>query len=193
MVLPAETRYFRSDTETVNGLNAYKLRTSQTGTAGSGAEVSGSYTLYYYIGIRVWKRDFNGIETEITGGSAVAVVTTKVGAGGLKSATWNCPQTSLSSTDSIVVRVYHDIGVNPPTTLIATFTTEQLGATRLDNATWTVYYYINTRRVTSTIYAMSFKWDTTTYNSRIENFTWTTAEIQVGKTWMPIHFLYPLG
>jgi len=185
-----ETRYFRSDTETVNGLNAYKLRTSQTGIEGSGAEVSGSSTLYYYIGIRVWKRDSSGVETEITGGSPVAVVTVKVGSGGLKSATWNCPQTSLSSTDSIVVRVYHDIAINPPTTLVATFTTEQLSAAQLDSATWTVYYYINARRISGTTYGMSFKWDTTTYNSKITNFSWTSG---VTKSWHSITWNFALA
>jgi len=166
------------------------LRTSQTGTAGSGAEVSGSYTSYYYIGIRMWKRSSNGVETEITNGSPVAVVATKVGAGGLKSATWNCPQTSLNPTDSIVVRVYHDIAINPPTTLVATFTTEQLGAAQLDSATWTVYYYINARRISGTTYGMSFKWDTTTYDSKITNFSWTSG---VTKSWHSITWNFALA
>jgi len=170
--MPTETRYFRSDQHTVNGLSAYKLLTTESAAEASAYEYS--TVSYFRWGIRVWKRASDGTETEITSGEPVAVVArTEVGEG-MQSNTWNCPETSLASTDAIVVRVYiyHDGAWHEK----AEFITEQLGAQSLDAATWTVYYYT---RLTE--YGAGFRgvfyWGiftrTSPYNSRIANFTWT--------------------
>jgi len=173
-----ETRYLRSDQQTVNGLTAYKLSTTQSSSLSSVTinTYIGLSEVYVtqYLGIRVWKRDSNQVETEITSGTAVAIASSDVN--GLINAIWACIQTVLTSSDSIVVRVYAD-DFSPPTTLRRTFTTEQLGASQLDSVTWTVYYYLgrtssyNSKtglwRVTYT-----FRHGSTTYNSRIENFQW---------------------
>jgi hypothetical protein len=162
-------------TWTVNGLNAYELLTSQ-GTTYRLAYITEDSTLTIYFGIRVWKRSSSGTETEITSGTAVAIAS---GLGsGLISGTWSCPSTSLDGTDSIVVRVYAGTS-SPPTTLLATFTTEQLGAQSLDAATWTVYYYLSKVSLGGGHYEYDFYWGTTTYNSRIENFTWTPVPVPV--------------
>jgi len=177
--MPVETRYFRNETQTVNGLTSYGLRLSKVNV---GNTLSYARTGAYFagdLGIRVWKRSIDGVETEITGGSPVAIVTYYDGDFQIeKSNTWSCPQTSLASTDSIVVRVYARIPSSTGTwTLItgAIFSTEQLGASQLDAATWTVYY------VGSFLYdvaknraGIEFHFDGS-WNSRIENFSWSIA------------------
>jgi hypothetical protein len=135
------------------------------------------------LGIRVYKRSAGGTETEITPGSPVAVVTYVDGDSAVvKSNTWNCPETVLASTDSIVVRVYARIPSGTGTwTLIssAVFSTEQLGASKLNAATWTVYYtgtFITDEvNIISSIY---FHFDGA-YNSRIANFTWAVGQYYV--------------
>ena len=90
---------------------------------------------------------------------------------------WICPQTALEATDSIVVRVYLKIGAGD-WTLIREFTTGQLGALSLDSATWNAYYYLSVSVDESYMYS-KFWHGTSTYNSRIENFTWTSAVVVV--------------
>lgn len=179
--MPVETRYMRSDQHTVNDLTAYKLGTEQSST--SATECIGLYDgntyCTHYLGIRIWKRAEDGTETEITAGTAVAIASGYDT--GLISASWNCPLASLNPTDAIVVRVYSGTS-SPPTHLEVTFITEQLGASQLDASTWTVYYYL--RRTYNfffdqTIY--DFIYGTSTYNSRIEGFSWSTAPPPVVK------------
>jgi hypothetical protein len=169
--MPAETRYMRSDTWTVNGLTAYKLGTTQsTGPPEVYIGATGELTAYW--GIRVWKRSSAGVETEITGGTPVAVVSRSSDGDGLQNATWSCPETPLNPTDSIVVRLYIRLGTGAWTEEVV-FTTEQLGTTILNAATWTVYLYTNRTydRDFDITYAY-FRWGASTYNSRIANFTW---------------------
>jgi hypothetical protein len=171
--MPAETRYFKNASVTVNGLTAYELGTVNT-TISASVSVENPYN---YMGIRVWKRSAAGVETEITSGACVAIVYTGTlgAAPAVRSATWSCPATPLSATDSIVVRVY-SVDSNGVTgqVLMATFTTGQLGATSLDAATWTVYYY-NNRAVYETTQYVAFYFGNSTYPSRIENFSWSTV------------------
>jgi flagellin len=65
--------------------------------------------------------------------------------------------------------VYAERNDNTPDVLRATFTTEQLGASQLDNVQWTVSYYLQTGWGNDYFY-----WGTNTHNSRIENFQYTT-------------------
>jgi hypothetical protein len=169
--MPTETRYFRNATHTVNGLTAYQLGTSNTAT-GTSVSVENAYT---FMGIRVWKRSADGVETEITSGRCVALVTTgTLGASpAVRSTIWNCPQTSLNPTDAIVIRVYSvDSDGETGQVLMATFITEQLGASSLDAATWTVYYYNNRTLVDETQF-IAFYFGSSTRPSRITGFTWT--------------------
>jgi len=183
-IATVDTRYFRDDEWTVNGLTAEKLTTSQSTTGQSAnATKSNSYDYVVYAGIRVWKRVSGGSETEITSGTPVAQVSRSSNGGGIQSATWNCPQTALTSTDAIVVRVYIKVDVDD-WVLCEDWITEQLGASQLDSATWTVYYYTvrdtySTGSSESEVYwtRIYFWWGTSTYNSRIENFSWTPAAV----------------
>jgi len=167
-----QTRYMRGDKHTVNNLEAYKLSTSQSATQITYSdEASGAGTVYW--GIRVWKRNANGTETEITGATPVAQVSRSSDGEGMQSNTWSCPQTSLQETDAIVARVYMKFG-SGSWQQCSTFITEQLEAAQLDPTQWAVHYY-TWRYYASyekTTYGF-FKWGTSAYNSRIANFEYT--------------------
>jgi hypothetical protein len=166
-------RYMRGDTHTINGLNAYKLGTTQSSIAKSTSQIQQEYGLPAYWGIKVWKRSTGGTETSLTPDIVAQVSRTSQGQG-IQLATWSCPLTSINTTDAIVVRVYQKIG-DSAWQLAGTFTTEQLGATQLDNSQWQIYYYtklqwifLPRQGIENTI--AYFYWGTTTYNSNINNF-----------------------
>jgi len=168
---PTETRYMRNDEV---------LGTSQTSSYDSIlVDTEFSITTIYY-GIRVWKVHSNSTTTEITSGSSVAIA---FGTGsGLLSGTWNCIQTPLVSTDHIRVIVYWGLDSSPGD-YVQTFDTEDLGGIQLDASTWTVYYYQYRTKVGSSYYYY-FRYGTSTYNSRIENFQWSTAKNwNIVETW----------
>lgn len=168
----SETRYFRSDSTTVNGLNCQKLLTSRSGVAGEiiMSSYDGNQTIMQYVGVRYWKRTSGGVETEIDP-SAVKGIGSR-STSGIATATNTPTQTSLNATDSIVVRVYGG-DTNPPTTLLDTWQTEQLNDTQLDAVLWTLSYYIR-RAYTGGITTYRFSFDTTTYDSKIANFSHST-------------------
>jgi len=175
--MPTETRYFRNQTQTVNGLTSYMLALSKyTSILTLSYARTGLYTAGD-LGIRVYKRTSGGVETEITAGTPVAVVTYYDGDVLVeRSNTWTCPSVSLNPTDSVVVRVYARIPSGSGTwTLItgAVFSTEQLGASQLNNVTWTVYYTGGFKMdIPRNRSAIEFNFDGAT-NSRIANFTWS--------------------
>jgi len=178
--MPVETRYMRGDQHTVNALTAYILGLTQSDVSQK-CELMGYEPFTGYVGIRVWKRDEAGVETEVTAGKAVAIVSRGTTGSGLQSATWNCPGISMGTTDAIVIRVYHDY-TTPPADLCATFITEQLGAEKLEPAVWTVYYYTTWTAIAWPIpaYYHRFFWGTATYNSRVAGFEWTPPVPPVG-------------
>jgi len=162
-----ETRYMRNDKWTVNGYNTYELATSQSSGSAKDFHTEGFTNNLMYAGIRVLLRHSDGSENEITSGSAVAVANTNVDAE--ISATWNCIQTAIVSTDNIEVNVYMD-NKTTPTTYLTTFETEQLSsASRLDSNIWTVYYNIKIVFADS-LYFPYFYFGNSTYNSRITGF-----------------------
>jgi len=162
-----ETRYCTSTSETYKTITVKKLLTTNTASA-----LSAGIALGRRFGVRVWKTDTSETETEITSGTPIATV---IHAGtsdddGEYSATWACPETVLASTDRIVVRVYSSKQTPTSWQLIQTFITGQLGASKLDSATWTVYYWLYLSGTT-----VSFWYGSSTYPSRITNFVWTPA------------------
>jgi hypothetical protein len=172
-----QTRYFKNANVTVNGLSAYALATDLAGTVASTYKYKTTYYSDATVAIDVAVRHSDGTETGII--SKGAQVTVAQGDSYvLKSATVNAPQTSLASTDSIVVRVYCKLGTTWYLIGSAVFTTEQLGASQLDSATWTVYYYLSMSGTLNTNTYVYFIWDGS-YHSRIEGFTWSA----VSKVW----------
>jgi hypothetical protein len=173
-----ETRYMQMTSATVNGLYCYILGTSEDVTGGLQAYTrTGATTYVVSWGIRVWKRDNVGTETEITSGTPVAQVSRSSNGGyGVQSATWVSIQTSLASTDSIIVRGYMQVGADDSWRKETTWQTEQLGASQLDSTTWNVTY--NTKRSTALSPSRTtgeFRWGKTTQTMNIANFQWTSA------------------
>jgi hypothetical protein len=94
-----ETRYMSS---TVVASEWYNFTTTQTSS-----EVDESLTSSggsSYLGIRVYLGHADGTRTEITSGTAVAIV--HVSGTSSFSATWSCPQTACNSSDGIQIWVY---------------------------------------------------------------------------------------
>jgi hypothetical protein len=179
--MTVETRYMRSDTQTINGLLAYILGTSQSSTllysAGGSA---GKVTVYWACDVAV--RHADGSETLLE--AKIGQVYRSTVSSGVQSKTWGCPLTALVSTDAVVVRVYDKYGTGS-WNLRATFITEQLSsATQLDAATWTFYYYTSRDYDVNMGTTGAFYWGIETfggitYNSRIENFTWSIPSVAV--------------
>jgi len=177
---PSETRWFRNETHTVNGLTAYKLNLAKIGTGVDRTLMQSSPILPYAVGvgIRVWIRKEDGTEIELTDGTPKAIAFV-----GLpypmatESRTWDCPETELENTDAVVVRVYGRILGD--WSLLEEFITEQLNAVSLLGATWTVYYTLEAtyRYLGYTYYIyLRFYFDGN-YQSRIENFTYSTGAV----------------
>lgn len=165
------TQYMRSDFHTINGLNTHQLGITQTTSSVNDLqEASGDVTVTW--GIRVFVRSAAGAETEITPGSMVGTVQRSTSGSGLQSASWNCPQTTLSSTDAIVIRVYVQIGTSSPV-IQAEFITEQLDSIELKASTWTIYYWTDRTRagpVWNRRTQATLVWGDSSYPTRIENF-----------------------
>ncbi len=169
-----ETRYMKLTTWGVNDLNTYRLEPGDPGTNYDSVTESRTSTATEHDchwGVRVWRRDETGNEEEITGGTPVAQVSRTTDGQGPQSETWTPPNTPLSPTDSIVIRVYTSLGDGWREG--ETYTTEQLGASSLEDSQWTVHYY--TDRSTS---GWSQITTSATYwwgdqDSRIEGFTYT--------------------
>ena len=176
-----ETRYFRSDTATVNGLTTEILGTTNSATFGNRTQqitdVESEYTRYYW-GHRTYKRTSAGVETELTSGVSNLFYRTGNGQG-WQNVNWSCPQTALSSTDSIVVRLYATVyaGYYEAWNLLDTWQTGQLGTTILNSNPWnfTIYTYLSVtsgppKRWTGAIY-----FGNSTYDSRILGFRYGDA------------------
>jgi len=183
--MPIETRYMTTDRHTVNGLTAYKLALTQTALPLSCLVSDPDLYDEIRYGIRVFIRRSGGSEIEVTGGVPVAVVIRIIEGDSIMSATWNCPEYNLFATDAILVRVYGNIdltgwfqwyqneGTSPPYNP-AEFITEQLGGATLDATTWTVYYFTSFHWQGG-LDLYRFQFGHTSYNSRIEGFSWTSG------------------
>lgn len=167
--MTTETRYFRGDTQTINGLLAYILGTSQSTTAQVvGTYGTGKRTVYFTAKVSV--RHADGSETVIAG--YFDLFNRSTDGEGYQSKDWSCPETALVNTDAIVVRIRVEVYGGLAT---AEFITAQLGASKLDAATWTFTIYTD-RTYDGTTYGDTF-FGNSTYNSLISNFTWTPAAV----------------
>ena len=170
----SETRYHRSDTHTINGLDAYQLKTTNTAASSyftSSALAPGCQIATYKS--NVIRRQADGTETVL--GSDVAETSRSKNGEGYQSATWNSPETSLNTSDAIKIVEKHGTAEK------GAFITEQLGATKLDAATWTFTRYtlynctINDPNVPNWITTGRTYFGDSSYNTRIENFSYTPA------------------
>jgi hypothetical protein len=182
--LTVETRYWQFNVWVVNGLNAYRLANTNTDTTNNvGLAADGNLAVTW--GHRVWKRSSSGVETEITSGTPVAQCSKAVGDTTLTemTATWNCPSTSLAATDAIVDRVYIKFGTGSWQLLMESIT-EQLGGQSLDAATWTYKCWYQRQYISGPQTRGRMYFGSSSYNSRILNFTWTPVPVAVKKLLM---------
>ena len=189
--MPSITLYYRSDSHTINGLEASKLLTSQSGSSGNieindGGEIVGwEDQARLRIKSDIYQRLSGGSEVQL--GSNVAIVSRDTAAydttyEGIHSVTWACPETALNETDAIKiiekVSMYFvsddvPIAVSEQT---RTFITEQLATTQLDAAVWTFYKYPWLRVATGSDAIGRLYYDTATHNTRITNVTYQADE-----------------
>jgi hypothetical protein len=155
-----ETRYMRSDSVLgVTQSTGFLTLNERSG------RWTGPLSCSWYI--EVWIR--SGTLSPLSSGKA-ALVSRSVDGNGLQSNTWDAPNHNLNPTDSIVIRVYMEIGTS--TYGPVEFETEQLGAEDLVASTWTIWYYTERDfddRVSQYRTRGIFYYGDSQYNSRIEN------------------------
>lgn len=122
-------------------------------------------------GIRVFIRHSDSSETQITLDLEATVSRVSGDWQGYLSAAWNCPYTVLDPTDRIVVKVYLEYSGSGEIEL-AVFTTEELGATKLESAQWTMYYWIRVDDRRNRTTRADFNFGDTDHNSRITNIVY---------------------
>lgn len=174
--MPTETRYFRNDQHTVNGLTAYQLKTTNTsGIVSVSRSKDGLIDVVYYS-CKVYKRGLDGVNVLLftTSEYGVAMDTPPI------EITINLAvtQTPLASTDCIVVEVRGRFDGEPSSEVMRTFCTEQLGASQLNNATWS--FKLNVRTLYDEEGGKSYMWfrhGDPTYPSRILNFSWSVIAV----------------
>jgi hypothetical protein len=163
--MPVETRYL---TTTVYTTYSRVLSAIQTFVY----EVLG-YLNYPKWGIRVFLVHADESETEITSGTPVARAIYIED--GETYNIWSCPETVCVSTDRIVVKLYASCLTPVSWNFIRSWFSEQLGASKINATTWTMYYYLT--KLSTTYY---FWYGDSTYNSRVANFSYTPAVAGVG-------------
>ena len=186
----SESRYYRSDMHTVNGLNAYKLDTTNSASESyievgqSGPDDTGGcpYVSSVYYNSDIYIRHSNGAQT-LLGSSIAQTVRGGDFAEGYQSNTWSCPKTSLSPTDAI--RVIENVGAGGNSKVTRNFITEQLDSVMLEATTWTFnrYTWYNTFCISpgDTISGTEGRtyYGSSSYNTRISNFAYTPAQTYV--------------
>jgi hypothetical protein len=180
--MTTETLYWTATTGTINGLSVYEMLTTDTNTTTS-QTVKAFSTAHptVYVGIRVWWRNSSGTETEITSGTAIAIISFAYSTLGQKTATWSAPQTAINDPNSsIVVRAYYGT-TNPPTTAFTTpfSTLNNLNITALNSSTWTVAYYCATSELGGE-YLYTIQWGNagSSIESEIENFSYSSVSLR---------------
>jgi len=177
-----ETRYMRSDTFSWD-LTYYAFNTTNSASYVTDSETwqtSGAGHGYLRSLIYVKYQDNT---TALIATSAGFEVTSSTPTE--YSETVNIPETALNTTDRIMVTVQYGPDGSTWTNIGYSFLTEQLGATLLNSATWTIYYWAD---FTSTYNPairrynneLVFYHGDSDYPSRIEGFSYTTG---VTKEW----------
>lgn len=144
--MPTQTRYFRSDSHTVNALTAKKLLTSRSGTQSSFPRQTTDVNQNHYFGIKMYKRSNTGVETQIPidGSTEPQMAVMRNGIGeGLQISAGTPDYAGLEVTDSIVIKLWSKIGAGAWTEAgsTAVWTTEQLGGYCIGGKLWGIQYY----------------------------------------------------
>jgi len=142
------TLWCRSDSHTINGLSALKLDITNSA---SNATLPATFvgltnfpppscnTTFRLQSVAI--RHSDGSETSL--GTNVASTGKSLSGQiiqGVYSATWNCPQTNLVATDALHI-IWFTQEDNPVRTATRDWVSPQLGWSKLNASTWTVYRY----------------------------------------------------
>jgi len=138
---PVETRYFRNDTHTVNGLSGYKLLTTSTDSLTDAVYTGECWNqgsvAYYYIHFYI--RHSDGSKVEL--GDAYKSYSGDSGGTILVDDTCSIPAKTLYTSDAI--EADPEIRVSGTSYTDEKWITNQLEATKLSSATWHVYWKID--------------------------------------------------
>jgi len=189
-----ETRYYRNSSTTVNGLNTNYLGTANT-TTGDNLLVTftrgGGRCGFLPPQIGTWSSDViirhqDGSQTVL--GTNIATTSIAVGnfianppVSGYRTATWNTPSMSLAPSDALVIveKISFSSGV-----VSRSWVSDQLNATQLNAGTWTFNRYIRTNLWTGsgdcTYQFYLYYGDSTNYNTRIENISYSSGGVDIG-------------
>ena len=168
---PVETRYFRNDTHTVNGLSGYKLLTTSTDSLTDAVYTGECWNqgsvAYYYIHFYI--RHSDGSKVEL--GDAYKSYSGDSGGTILVDDTCSIPAKTLYTSDAI--EADPEIRVSGTSYIDNKWITDQLGATKLSSATWHVYWKIDQYYATvgdDTVLTAKLKLGDS--DTRIENFSY---------------------
>jgi len=183
---PVETRYMRSDTFSWD-LTYYAFNTTN-----SASHVTDSATWqtvgagHGYLRSLIYVK-YQDNTTALIATSAGFEVTSSTPTE--YSETVNIPGTALNTTDRIMVTVQYSPDGSTWTNMGYSFLTEQLGATLLNSATWTIYYWADFTSIYNPFLRrynneLVFYHGDSDYPSRIEGFSYTTGGVT--KEWHDI-------
>lgn len=152
------TLFMRSDTQTTNNQNGYRLDETNTESAQTITNtLSGDIPVQY--GFRVWITNYNNESIELTDGAPQAVVTRSTNGAGIQTSTWTPPQTAVDlGFDCLTISVY--LNSSGTWTQRATYVTPVLMYKEIAPYTWTFYLYTNKTTTTDTYASFSFGDDT---------------------------------
>ena len=165
-----QNRYPNINDQTVNTVTGKVLNQEYGSTSGIlyfSDPTSPTQTPYYSVDVYVLHAD--GSTTTLGTGVAVAAGNTF----GMNYGTWDCPETSLASTDAleIVWHVYNALGSAQFVSV-----TEQLGITKLNASTWSVGYNSYTTYIPSPrTYGYFLRYGSSTYATGITNIGYSVS------------------
>lgn len=178
------TLYMRSDTWTVHEELGYKLWTTNT-LFDDNVESTSDTLEDFYVSLRLWRVDESG-QTLLT--TDIANVTQSgLTAGTLLNTTYTLPnELDLGYSDALQVDLLFSWESGGGTVTKATFITDILNSNKINNNTWTVYYYIAVTNDSGT-YSYTFYYGDSSHESKIVNIQfgildpWGKGLMQLGE------------
>lgn len=161
MVIVTETRYFRSDTQAVNRLTAYKFAVVNTTTPTSVTHIYPS--LPVDVMVLLYRRSPDGSETPIFI-PVPSTLTFTTPTRGMFSSSFTAFPTTFELGDSLVVKVFMR-GYMQPYFPVAIFTTTHIGSLQASYLTCYLYLDVSSTKTT-------FIFGSSEYPSRMEGLTY---------------------
>jgi hypothetical protein len=178
------TFYFRSDTQTNNGVTGFKLTQALTITSYNGTKYgSGTTGLTVIWGWRAWLIDKNNATDELTAGTPTWQMTRTVDGEGWQNALAYVSRKTVSIGSvgwvALQMKLYCNIG-DGGWVAVADFVSSDLMYRKVVNTTWSLWLYTSKTTMYNyidedyTTYGVA-TWGSKTYNSRIINVQFENA------------------